>query len=236
MLWVKTVGETEKLPLNGELGQRVCVDTEARAGVASPSRTVFRRRVHLVGEVESGQVTSVVRFEPGAKFRGHDHPEGEEILVLEGVFSDERGDWTAGSYLLNPEGFRHTPASAPGCKLFVKLRQYPGPDREHVALDTRVMAWQPVAEGVACKPLYAQRGYLDSTRLEHWLAGASPGHRQYSGGVEYFVVDGAFVDLQGAYGKGTWLRLPAGASHVPRTKEGCIVYIKEGGFAYLREA
>ena len=28
----------------------------------------------------------------GSRFPAHDHPEGEEILVLEGVFSDEHGD------------------------------------------------------------------------------------------------------------------------------------------------
>ena len=90
----------------------------------SPSGTVWRKRLHLVGDPESGQVTSVVRFEPDAEFSVHDHPEGEEILVLEGVFSDERGDWTAGSYLSNPEGFRHHSSSSEGCLLFVKLRQY----------------------------------------------------------------------------------------------------------------
>ena len=223
------------MALNGNLRDRVCIDTDTMDWVASPSRTVFRRRVHLVGEAESGQVTSVVRFAPGANFHGHDHPEGEEILVLDGVFSDERGDWQEGSYLLNPEGFRHAPASGPGCTLFVKLRQYPGPGRVQVALDTWSMDWEAVTGGVTCKRLYAQRSFLDSTRLERWTAGGSPGGRQYPGGVEFFVLDGVFADAQGVYDKGTWLRLPEGAAHVPRTEEGCIVYIKEGGFAYLRE-
>ena len=76
--------------------------------VSSPSGSVWRKRVHLVGPPESGQVTSVVRYEPTSRFPAHDHPEGEEILVLDGVFSDEHGDWP-GTYLLNPEGFRHAP-------------------------------------------------------------------------------------------------------------------------------
>jgi anti-sigma factor ChrR (cupin superfamily) len=46
----------------------------------------------MLGAVETAQVTSVVRYLPGAKFPAHDHPEGEEILVLEGTFSDEHGD------------------------------------------------------------------------------------------------------------------------------------------------
>lgn len=32
-------------------------------------------------------LNSTVRYEPGARFSAHDHPLGEEILVLEGVFS-----------------------------------------------------------------------------------------------------------------------------------------------------
>ena len=99
----------------------------------SPSGTVWRKRVHLVGPAESGQVTSVVRYEPRSTFHAHEHPDGEEILVLDGVFSDEHGDWPAGTYLLNPEGFRHAPFSREGCVLFVKLRQFPGRTREHVA-------------------------------------------------------------------------------------------------------
>ena len=34
----------------------------------------FRKRVHLVGAAEAGQVTSIVRYEPGATFPPHDHP------------------------------------------------------------------------------------------------------------------------------------------------------------------
>ena len=68
--------------INGDLSVRVAVDTAAMQWTPSPSRTVWRKRVHLVGPAEAGQVTSVVRYEPGSKFHAHDHPDGEEILVL----------------------------------------------------------------------------------------------------------------------------------------------------------
>ena len=100
--------------INGDLAIRATVDTRSMDWTASPSGTVWRKRVHLVGAPESGQVTSVVRYEPGATFPAHDHPEGEDIFVLDGVFSDEHGDWPAGTYLLNPEGFRHAPFSETG--------------------------------------------------------------------------------------------------------------------------
>ena len=119
--------------------QRVGVDSAARAWQPSPSGTVWRKRLHRVGPAESAQVTSIVRYDRGATFPVHDHPEGEEILVLQGIFSDEHGDWPAGTYLLNPDGFRHAPFSRQGCVLYVKrgalasLRSQPGG-----ALDRRV--------------------------------------------------------------------------------------------------
>jgi anti-sigma factor ChrR (cupin superfamily) len=203
----------------------------------SPSRSVWRKRVHLVGPPESGQVTSVVRYEPRSRFPAHDHPEGEEILVLEGVFSDEHGDWPAGTFLLNPEGFRHEPFSEPGCMLFVKLRQFPGRERRRVALETGKMPWQPSpAHGVAQKILYDQAGFSDVTRLERWAPGADPGAASYREGVEFFVLEGRFADDEGTYPSGSWLRLPAGARHHPRSETGCTLYVKLGGLKYLRSS
>jgi anti-sigma factor ChrR (cupin superfamily) len=220
--------------INGDLAVRVAVDTAAMPWTASPSGTVWRKRVHLVGPVEAGQVTSVVRYEPGSTFHAHAHPDGEEILVLEGVFSDEHGDWPAGTYLLNPEGFRHAPFSREGCVLLVKLRQFPGRARAHVALRTDELSWQPTERaGVAVRPLYAQSGFSDTMRLERWDRDARLGRVEYPGGAELFVVTGAFADESGRFGRGTWLRLPPGAAHSPVAKEVCVLYIKEGGFAYL---
>ena len=127
---------TASQTLNGDLTQRAVMHTSTMEWQASPSGTVWRKRLHLVGSAEAGQVTSLVRYEPNASFPAHDHPEGEEILVLEGTFYDEHGDWPAGTYLLNPEGFRHAPFSKEGCMLFVKLRQYSGVGRQHVATRT----------------------------------------------------------------------------------------------------
>jgi anti-sigma factor ChrR (cupin superfamily) len=220
--------------INGDLAARVGVDTAAMEWTPSPSRTVWRKRVHLVGPAESGQVTSVVRYEPGSTFHGHFHPDGEEILVLDGVFSDEHGDWPAGTYLLNPEGFRHAPFSRDGCVLFVKLRQFPGHTREHVVLRTTSMPWEPVRDGVAVRRLYAQVGFADTMRLERWDAGAPLGRVAYAHGAELFVLDGEFDDEAGRFVRHSWLRLPPGFAHAPSTDQGCVLYVKEAGFAYLK--
>ena len=221
--------------LNGDLSALCSVDTNAMDWTPSPSGTVWRKRVHLVGPAESGQVTSVVRYERNSNFPEHDHPDGEEILVLEGVFSDQQGDWPAGTFLLNPEGFRHAPFSREGCVLLVKLRQYPGVDRKQLAIDTDSLAWDAGGTtGIRRKALYSQDGYSDRIELQQWEAGAEPGEVDYAEGAELFVIEGTLMDENGAYGRGHWLRFPAGARHHPRTEKGCTLYVKEAGLRYLK--
>ena len=223
--------------INGDLSVRATADTSRMEWTPSPSASVWRKRVHRVGPAESGQVTSVVRYDANSKFPVHDHPDGEEILVLDGVFSDEHGDWPAGTFLLNPEGFRHAPFSNPGCVLLVKLRQFQGRERRHVVVDTHRLSWEPTdVRGVFCKRLYEQPGFCDSMRLERWEAGTDVGVRHYAQGVELFVVEGEFADDAGTYAEGCWLRLPMGAGHHPRSAQGCTLYVKESGLPYLRAA
>ena len=223
--------------LNGDLRLRVVVATAAMPWTPSPSPGVWRKRVHRVGPAESGQVTSVVRYDAGSLFPVHEHPEGEEILVLEGIFTDERGDWPAGSYLLNPEGFRHAPSSRDGCVIFVKLRQFPGRDRRQVAIDTEALDWRPgEVAGMQIKPLYAQESFDDVMRLERYAAGFGPEQRDHAGGAEFLVITGELSDESGRYGAGDWLRLPTGSSHRLQSTRGCTVYVKTGGHRYLRQS
>ena len=228
---------SEAQPLNGNLAVRVAIDTQSMEWIPSPGGHVHRKRVHRVGPAESGQVTSLVRYEPGARFPGHDHPSGEEILVLEGVFSDEHGDWPAGTYLLNPEGFHHSPFSSEGCTLFVKLRQYPGTDRIHVAMQSNDEPWaHSVRKSVDWKKLYAQEPYSDHMRMETWHSPAAMGQLNFPQGAELFVLAGSFGDERGDYSTHSWLRIPAGGSITPTSDDYCQLYIKEGGFTYLDEA
>jgi anti-sigma factor ChrR (cupin superfamily) len=223
--------------INGDLSLRVMVDTSRMQWAPSPSGSVWRKRVHLVGPPESGQVTSVVRYEPHSTFPAHDHPDGEEILVLDGVFSDEHGDWPAGTFLLNPEGFRHRPFSENGCVIFVKLRQYAGRERRHVIVETHKLSWQPSAiPGVSEKELYQQSGFADQVFIEQWSPQADLGTTSYTQGAELFVLEGEFADDAGTYPAGCWLRFPTGSEHRPRTTRGCTLYVKKSGLRYLRSA
>jgi anti-sigma factor ChrR (cupin superfamily) len=218
--------------LNADPSRPVVMHTEAMPWEPSPSPTVWRKRLELCGPPEAGRVTSVVLYERGSTFPAHDHPDGEEILVLSGTFSDEHGDYPAGTLLLNPEGFRHAPFSRDGCVLFVKLRQYGGAGRRHVIEDTGNGGWRSVGRpGVEILPLYRQRGFPEVIRLMRLAPDASLPPHEHHGGAEAFVLDGGFEDAGGRYGRGDWIRYPHGSRHAIASPRGCRLYLRLGHLA-----
>jgi anti-sigma factor ChrR (cupin superfamily) len=107
------------MPLRTDISAPLILHTNDLPWEPSPAPGVERRC--LVRDEALGVATSIVRYAPGASFPAHTHPGGEEILVLEGTFADENGQYPAGAYLRNPPGSRHHPYSPDGCGIFVKL-------------------------------------------------------------------------------------------------------------------
>ncbi len=64
--------------------------------------------------------TAMVRWAPGTYFNPHRHYGGEEIFVVDGVFSDEHGSYPKGSWIRSPHLSQHQPFSVEGCLIFVK--------------------------------------------------------------------------------------------------------------------
>ena len=139
--------------LNMDLSQRVVIETASQDWIGSPADGVERKPLERT-QAESGHTTSVVRFAPGSRFARHAHPQGEEILVLEGVFSDELADYPAGTYLRNPPGSAHSPFSEHGCTLLVKLDQFVAGDDQRVVIDTNTQLWRPGIGGLSVQPLH----------------------------------------------------------------------------------
>ena len=184
---------------------------------------------------EVARATSVVRYLPNSRFERHVHGGGEEIFVLEGVFSDERGDYPAGAYLRNPPGSSHAPFSHPGCLIFVKLWQFTVGDTEETRIDTHTAAWRPgLVPGLSVMPLHSHDGI--DTSLVRWAPNTRFNPHVHPGGEEIFVLEGVFRDEFGVYPAGSWLRSPPGSRHNPFTEaEGALIYVKVGhvGAAFL---
>jgi hypothetical protein len=145
------------LNLNDDFSRRVVAPIDDAAWAPSPQPGVERRMLDRVGG-EVARATSVVRYAPNSRFERHVHGGGEEILVLEGVFSDEAGDYPAGTYLRNPPGSAHAPFSREGCVLFVKLWQFAPGDLQTVRIDTLSEPWRAgLVPGLSVMPLHRIR-------------------------------------------------------------------------------
>jgi len=70
----------------------------------------FEQRVVLSPPREQDWVDSPMA---GVTRRMLDRVGGEEILVLEGLFRDEEGEYPEGTWLRNPRWSRHTPCTGP---------------------------------------------------------------------------------------------------------------------------
>ena len=211
--------------LNMNFEQRVVIETDQQPWIASPHVGVWRKPLARES-AERGHATSLVKFNAGASFSEHDHPLGEEILVLSGTFSDYSGDYQAGSYFRNPEGFKHALFSKEGCVLFVKLHQFTHGDDEHVVVDTQKTDWSPGMGGLSVMPLHSYQG--ESTALVKWPKGERFQLHRHFGGEEVFVIRGEFIDEYGRYPQGTWIRSPHLSEHFPYVEQETIILVKVG--------
>jgi anti-sigma factor ChrR (cupin superfamily) len=218
--------------LNADFSERVVIRPDAYDWVASPASGVDRMMLDRIGE-EVARATTIVRFAPNSAFDAHTHGGGEEYLVLDGVFSDEAGDYPAGTYVRNPIGTAHRPHIGPeGATILVKLHQFDPTDMEQKVIDTRGMAVRGAdASGVEVHVLHDVP--TERVSLERWHPGAEAAEADHSGGQEVFVLDGVWEDDHGRYPAGTWIRNPPGFRHKPRSSEGCLLYVKTGHLAAL---
>lgn len=220
------MGTIRSMELHADLSQRVVLDTSALPWTASPLAGVERRRLDRLGG-EIARATSLVRYAPGSHFERHVHGGGEEILVLEGTFSDQSGDYSAGSYLRNPVGSSHARYSTDGCIILVKLDQMHPLDQLHLMINTRSTAWvRGLVSGLQVMPLHAYGS--EHVALVRWAPGTTFQPHGHRGGEEILVLDGVFEDEHGSYPAGSWLRNPPGSSHRPWSESGCTIWVKTG--------
>ncbi|BFM13170.1 cupin domain-containing protein [Simiduia litorea] len=211
--------------LHMDLSCKVVVNSGELAWIASAHPAVMRKPLAREAR-EGGHATSIVKYEPGASFSAHSHPGGEEIYVLEGTFSDEHGDYPAGTYLRNPPNSRHSPFSNEGCLLLVKLHQFQPQDLSPVILDTHKQPWRQGYGKLQVMPLH-QCG-TESVALVKWPAGEVFQPHTHFGGEEIWVLSGVFCDEHGSYPAGTWLRSPHLSSHTPYVDVDTVIWVKTG--------
>ncbi len=212
--------------IRSDFSKREVVRPRDYEWVNSPAGGVDRMMLDRIGD-EVARATTIVRFAPQSRFDAHTHGGGEEFLVLDGVFSDETGDFPAGSYVRNPIGTSHRPHTDEGCTIFVKQHQFDEADQDQKHIDTRNTPFLPgSAEGLSVLPLH--RGPSENVALVRWDKGTRFNRHRHWGGEEILVLKGTFQDEHGDYPEGTWLRSPHLSEHTPFSEDGCLIYVKTG--------
>jgi anti-sigma factor ChrR (cupin superfamily) len=214
------------LDIRADFTQAARVHWDGGVFLPSPLPGVTRLMLDRVGD-ELARATSLVRYAAGSRFSAHKHPGGEEFLVLEGIFSDERGDYPAGTYVRNPPGSQHTPHSDGGCLIFVKLMQFDAEDLAPVTINTNCAQWQRNPQGnYDVLPLH--RFGSEWVQLIRLASGKSLLEEALPGGAELLVLEGEIGDASGSYVRHSWLRLPPGAALSLHAKQYSMFYLKTG--------
>ncbi len=223
------------MQINADFSRRAVVHAADLEWVASPMAGVERKMLDRIGD-EVARATSIVRYASASHFAPHTHGGGEEFLVLDGVFQDEHGDFPAGSYVRNPPQSRHTPGSADGCTILVKLWQFDALDRTPVTVDSRALDLSAVVDrpGVLAAELFSDA--RETVRLERWAPGTRIAHAPV-GGLELFCLDGSFEEGGETFRPQSWLRLPVDAAlEAVAGPEGCRLWVKEGHLRFAEAA
>ena len=108
------MANTPSLPHEAELGplDSRYVDPELLPWKLTPSPGIEMKI--LMQEKESGLLTALFRWQPGAVLARHEHVEIEQTWVLSGSLIDEEGEALAGQYVWRPKGNRHIARSPHG--------------------------------------------------------------------------------------------------------------------------
>lgn len=211
--------------INDDLTKPALIQAERLDWTPSPAPGVERRMLYRVGG-EIARATSLVRYAPGSAFPRHVHSGGEEILVLEGTFQDEHGDYPAGCYFRNPPGTSHVPASREGCVIFVRLWQFRHGDDAQIVRQPGEGEEAPPREGAVSARVLFDDG-VERVSIERWRAGADIAASN-AHGLEALILSGEIAARGERLGPQSWLRLPAGEPlRATCGPDGAAIWIKQ---------
>jgi anti-sigma factor ChrR (cupin superfamily) len=81
-------------------------------------------RIHFYSsDRATGRVVALIAMDPGCGYPRHRHQGAEEVLVVQGGYRDERGEYRSGQFVRYEDGTVHSPIALDGpgaqtCVLF----------------------------------------------------------------------------------------------------------------------
>lgn len=210
--------------INADFSKIVIIKPEDYHWVKSPRGEVERVMFDRIGD-EVARATSLVKYPPDSIFPKHQHPLGEEILVLSGVFTENtEHDYPAGWYLRNPHNSIHQASSQEGTLIFVKLMQMSIQETEKTQINTTDPTnWISSVDRMIC-PLFKSED--EQTYLEKLVP-----HQIFietsDQGIEVFIIEGQLFKNTEIYPSGSWIRLPPKChANFQADTSGATLYVK----------
>ena len=189
---------------------------------------IIRKRLEHI-DIGGPRLTSLVQFPPGLTFKKCSHNRGEEFLVLSGDFSNDKKNFSPGTYVRNPPGKLFTSATKTGCTLLFKTGQFQKLDNKRCVIhpNDHKNSWKATGEpGVSRNELHQ---FLDETvnlykiRPQCWVT-----FRQHTHSVEILICEGT-VTVEGIkYSTGTWFRYPPNSRIKITASSTACLFVKKG--------
>ena len=165
--------------------------------------------------------TALIRMEANESFKNSERTNSVEVFVLEGIYSNEFGDFGKGTYLKLPQEQENKIKTTSACKIFKKTN-YEQINKEKVIVDTSKSFWREGQGNLQVMPLSEQTALVKWPQNERFVP-----HTHW-GGEEILVLSGTFIDEHGKYKMGTWIRSPHLSRHFPYVEEETIIFVKTG--------
>jgi quercetin dioxygenase-like cupin family protein len=215
--------QVEHMQLNHDLSQNARVNLGQSEWLPSPAAGVKRLILEREGGEKTIRATSIVAYAPNSKFAAHSHPKGEEFYVLAGTFSDQYGDYPAGSYVRNPPGSSHAPFSQNGCLIWVKLQQFSPDDNQHCVISTFEAEKNITSSDFHKQSLFDDYEGVDLLNAQQDFVLSQS---DFDDGVEILILVGQLSNGEHIHQQGSWLRFAAGRSEDIRVSKHTQLLVK----------
>ena len=170
--------------------------------------------------IDNDKKTSILELDKNSKLSMNPSVKPVEIFVLEGIYSNEFGDFGKGTYLNMPKENQEKVNCKSTCKIFRKENY--STHYEKVIIDTTKQEWLQGQGNLQVMPL------IEGTALVFWPKDEVFIEHKHWGGEEIYVLNGIFMDEHGEFGKDSWVRNHHLSVHHPFVKEETVIFVKTG--------
>jgi anti-sigma factor ChrR (cupin superfamily) len=222
-------------PVNADPTQCVVVNTNEIPWEPTEHPGVSRKMLEFVSDPRKGRETSLLKFEPGARMPAETLTDRLDILVIEGTFSDGVGNHGPHTFIRNPPGSHHAPASKEGCVIYAKWRVPIHADAgERIVIDAKTAQWMAFPHrGADVLHLYPNKDGIETSRIGNVHPNRKLPSHDHSIGEETLVLEGVLKDEYTSYSQGFWFRMPCDMPHAPYTEsQNCKMLIREGDLVW----